>query len=132
MTYLIPGRPYPLQRARYNPHSKRPWDPQKALKLQIGNIISQQNKLKIFYDGPLKLEIRFYFPRTRSTRNDVWHDSRPDTTNLIKLIEDVAQGILFKDDCTICWIDARKMYDDQPRVEFSLYELNSRSITDGK
>lgn len=125
MPYLIPGKPLPLQRARHNPFGSRPWDPQKAIKRQIAAIIVAQNKIRKFYNGPLKLEIIFYFPRTRSSKDKIWHDTRPDTTNLTKLIEDVAQGILFKDDCTISWIDARKLYADVPRVEFNLKELNT-------
>jgi Holliday junction resolvase RusA-like endonuclease len=132
MVYVIPGKPQPLQRARTNPYGKRPWDPQKALKSQLGTLIAAQKKIKRFYEGPLKLVIVFLFPRTRATQFAKWHISRPDTTNLTKLIEDTAQGILFKDDCTICWIDTRKMYSDKPRVEFELYELEPRSITDGK
>lgn len=126
MTYLIPGKPQPLQRARHNPYGKRPWDPQKALKSQIGNIMQAQRTIKKFYEGPLKLEITFYFPRSQATRDMVWHVARPDTTNLTKLIEDVAQGILYRDDCAICWLDARKLYADIPRIEFTLIELENR------
>jgi len=132
MPYLIPGRPVPLQRARHNQYSSRPWDPQKALKQQLSHLIALQNKLKIMYQGPLRLEIIFYFPRSRETRKETWHHMRPDTTNLIKLIEDVCNKLLYEDDCQIAWIDARKMYSSKPRVEFDLHELEPERITDGK
>lgn len=123
MTYIIPGKPIPLQRARTNPHSKRPWDPQKEIKSQIGSIIAAQNKMRRFYCGPLELEITFYFPATKKNAPGSWHIARPDTTNLTKLIEDISQGILFADDCLICSLIAKKLYAETPRVEFVIREL---------
>jgi Holliday junction resolvase RusA-like endonuclease len=123
MTYIIPGKPIPLQRARTNPHGNRPWDPQKELKSQIAMIISSQNRMRRFYEGPLELEIIFYFPATKKNGAGTWHITRPDTTNLTKLIEDAVQGILFIDDCLICSLVAKKLYAEIPRVEFVLREL---------
>ena len=53
------------------------------------------------------------------------HHKRPDLSNLIKYLEDAAQGILFADDATITTINARKIYDMNPRTEFYLLKDNS-------
>jgi Holliday junction resolvase RusA-like endonuclease len=123
MKYTIPGRPIPLQRPRFNPNGKRPWDPQKSIKKQIGTILAAQNKLRLLYEGPLELEVTFYFPAPIKSMYGKWYKARPDTSNLIKLVEDAAQGILFTDDCLICSIVARKLYADYGRTEFTLREL---------
>jgi Holliday junction resolvase RusA-like endonuclease len=124
MLYVIPGDPVPLQRARVNPHSKRPWDPQKRIKYQIAQLISAQDPLKILYEGPLELKITFYMRRPKSAkRSEIFHSNRPDISNLLKFIEDVAQGILYKDDCTISRVVMEKIYGSPPRTEFTIREL---------
>jgi Holliday junction resolvase RusA-like endonuclease len=123
MRYIIPGDPVPLQRARTTPGQSRPWDPQKKIKLQFGHLISLQNKLKIFYEGPLELDIVFYMRHSNKSLEGHYHTSVPDLSNMVKFIEDVAQGILYKNDCTICSITTRKIYSQQPRTEFTIREL---------
>ena len=51
------------------------------------------------------------------------HYSRPDLSNLIKFIEDVATGILYKDDCIIAELVSYKHYDTNPRTEFMITPL---------
>jgi Holliday junction resolvase RusA-like endonuclease len=51
------------------------------------------------------------------------HIARPDLSNLIKFIEDIAIGILYGDDSIIAEIYARKCYDATPRTEFELIQL---------
>jgi len=50
------------------------------------------------------------------------HYIKPDLSNLIKYIEDISQGLLFRDDSAITKIVARKIYDPHARTEFSLTE----------
>lgn len=42
---------------------------------------------------------------------------KPDLTNLIKATEDALSGIVFKDDCQVTWIDARKWNKACPTVK---------------
>lgn len=129
MKYIIPGNPIPLARARHG--NRRTWDSQKAIKFGWGVQLQNQHNEKKFYTGPLLLDINFYFeiPKTHKKKYDLLSNSyflqRPDLSNLIKFVEDVATGILYQDDCTICSINTNKFYDDGngPRTEFYITEL---------
>lgn len=128
MRYIIIGNPIPLQRVRFvNRHC---WDSQKALKTKIGIELESQHGDLPLYEGPLKLLIHFYFsgPKSqpvtkRHALNEKSHIYRPDLSNLIKFIEDIAIGRLYHDDCLIAEIIARKCYSDVPRTEFDLIQL---------
>ena len=48
---------------------------------------------------------------------------RPDADNIMKAIFDSLNGIAYVDDCQIVSIAYNKMYDEQPRVEVTLTEL---------
>lgn len=128
MRYVIEGNPVPLQRVRFvNRHC---WDAQKALKTKIGIDIERQHDDSPFFSGPLKLIITFYFePATslsvtkRHRLSGVSHVFRPDLSNLIKFVEDIAIGIIYNDDCIIAEIEARKCYDSIPRTEFEIIQL---------
>ena len=52
-----------------------------------------------------------------------YHTFIPDLSNMIKYVEDTAQGILYKNDSIISSITAKKVYDLNPRTEFTLKTL---------
>lgn len=127
MIYVIPGDPVPLARARIGYGAKRMYDSQKECKLHAGIIIQSQMPNDEFYEGPLDLDVTFFMriPRRIHTKRDIernftYHHGRPDLSNLLKFIEDVAQSILFKDDAQIARITSRKIYHQDPRTEFTL------------
>lgn len=120
MRYIIPGNPVALQRPRFNQGQKRPWDPQKKIKEQVALFIIAQNKSQPMYGGPLELNITFFMLHKKHKGH---HVSVPDLSNMIKFLEDVAQGILYENDSLIASIIARKVYDENPRTEFTIREL---------
>lgn len=126
-TYIIDGPP--IAWARAVPGHYRVWDIQKQLKVNYAILLEDQHGSLPFYSGPLHLEIYFFFkiPKTRSKHyHDLLlspHFYKPDLSNLIKLIEDVASGVLYRDDSLIASITAHKYYDATPRTEFTITEL---------
>jgi Holliday junction resolvase RusA-like endonuclease len=103
------------------------YDCQKQEKLVDGLQVRQQIKSSWipWKRIPLKLTVRFYFGEARSSRKaetggvrDGWHIKRPDLSNLIKYIEDVCQGIVYDDDCSIVQICASKEFSTQSYTEF--------------
>ena len=96
-----------------------------AQKKVIQNIIASQ------YNGPLhKTAITVFFafafipPRSLSNKKRkamieglIPHTKRPDCTNLTKLLEDCATGIIWLDDNQIIESRTRKFYDE---TEYSL------------
>lgn len=130
--YCIPGDPLPLARARYG--NGRVYDSQKQLKVHWGIVLQHQHQDREFYKGALSLEVTFYFKYPKSTANKyikqsiIHHHVKPDLSNLIKFIEDVAQGILYQNDSRISVIQAQKLYDhENPRTEFCIREIYGKN-----
>lgn len=127
-SYIILGDPIPLARPRMG--NGRIWDSQKHTKFAFGvQLVNQHGSLPMF-DGPLHLDITFYFsyPKmSKKKREELLHNYHvyvPDLSNLIKLIEDVGtEAGLYKDDRLISKITSKKEYADTARVEFTITEL---------
>ena len=73
------------------------------------------------------VNITFYMPipksysKKRKLRlNGQPHVKKPDTDNMIKLVLDRADKILFKDDKYIYKINAQKIYSNIPRIELDM------------
>jgi len=65
---------------------------------------------------PIELELVFIFERARSNKTAL-HAQKPDASNLVKIIEDAANGILWHDDCQIVRLTARKEWGLPARTE---------------
>lgn len=132
-TYILLGNPIPLARARHG--NGRVYDAQKQLKFTAGILLARQHDNGSYFEGALELEACFHFaiakcnlrraPLLRSTP----HFIRPDLDNLIKFICDISNGIIFKDDCTISSIIAKKVYCDlgDEKTVFTIRELNGKN-----
>ena len=126
IVYVIPGEPIPLARPRHSHNNV--YDSQKNQKLVLSINLRNQHKNKPLYLGPLLLNITFYMPVAKSREEfkaslmGTPHFYKPDLSNLIKMTEDIANGIIFKDDCQIVEIIAKKIYGE-PRTEFTITEM---------
>ena len=89
--------------------------------------MESQHDERPFYEGFLHLDIHFFLkiPSRAKTKtfDGRYHVYRPDLSNLIKFIEDIASKVLFRDDSMICSIVATKKYDKEPRTEFEVRSL---------
>lgn len=126
--FVIPGDPIPLARARFG--NNKVWDSQKQIKFGFGAQLQTQFIGHDQFKGPVRLDIDFYFKPAQSIsekkkleKYGQWHAIKPDISNLIKFVEDVATGILFHDDCLIATLSASKHYDDNARTEITIIEL---------
>jgi Holliday junction resolvase RusA-like endonuclease len=106
------------------------WDSQRYIKSKYGDMLDEQHGDLELFEGPIKLEAWFYFKIPKGLKAEAYHQrrgnyhkQRPDLSNLIKFIEDVASGILYKDDALIASIVAHKVWDENPRTEFTLVEI---------
>lgn len=126
--YVIPGDPTALARARYG--QRKVYDSQKQLKLIAGlSLVEQHRGLEMFI-GPLHLDVTFFMgtpskmnAAKRKSLDSTYHVYRPDLSNLLKFIEDIATGILYRDDSLIASISCKKIYDELPRTEFILTQI---------
>lgn len=124
--YVLLGDPTALKRARIAATHNRVYDSQKACKLALGIQLLDQHD-GICFEGPTQLEAVFFFKppqRMSNAKLPQWHQSRPDVSNLLKLIEDVIQDChIVKDDCLFCREVIEKKYDNRPRTEIILTAL---------
>jgi len=125
--FKIDDVPIPLRRARFT--GTHCWDSQKQQKMIIGLALQSQLADEPLFEGPLDIDILFYFPISKrlSKENqliykDKPHIFKPDLDNLIKMYLDCSNNILFKDDCIVSTIHARKLYGI-PRTEIIITEL---------
>jgi len=128
ITYIIPGDPIPLARARYG--NRRVWDSQKEVKLISTISLVQQHNDNPFFEGPIHMDLIFYIGLPHNRRKPFknqfdYHYYKPDLDNLIKYVADIANGILYYDDCIISAITAKKIYDYEPRTQITVRELNA-------
>jgi len=128
--YIIHGRPIACQRPRF---SLKPgvsqghiWDSQKKEKFAYGLILKQLHNNKPFFQGAIEVELKFSFvwPAKSKYIYERPHIFKPDLDNLIKLYLDVANGILWKDDCAVSKITACKFYgvDEKTEIIVRVYE----------
>lgn len=129
-TYTLFFSPEPLSRPRVNFTTKSVYDSQRNLKSGLASLIASQHGKLPFFEGPLELDITFVFDypanwsRAKKDSTKI-HSIKPDLDNLVKMICDVCQDVLYKDDSRISKINAIKIYDDGKgtRTEFTLREI---------
>lgn len=110
------------------------YDPSQDIKRDF-LLTVQDNAPKEPITGPIMVTVEFYFGRPKNhyktgklsamLRDDCpeWHTSRKDIDNLQKLIFDALNGIFWKDDKQICWVEAQKKYSERPRTEIIITTL---------
>lgn len=128
MTFIIPGDPVPLARARIGKYSI--YDAQKHEKLVAGMVVTKQMNNEPPLNGPLELEVVFFMslPKKGNRKMGYPHFCKPDLDNMIKYICDICNKIAFYDDSAIYKITAIKMYDSRPRTVFTLREMPNEFI----
>jgi len=84
-------------------------------------------------EGAISVSMVFTMPRPKSHYRSgkyshilkdnapMVHVSKPDIDNLIKFYLDAMTGSFWKDDCTICTIEASKIYNEECMVEIEYW-----------
>ena len=135
MYYVIKGDPIPLSRARIGHGARHVYDCQREAKRICAIHIQNQRGEDPLVGGPIHLDITFFMRIPKVAQKNVenkrfqYHYYKPDISNLIKFLEDVSNRILFNDDSQIAYITARKVYDKEPRTEFSITPLKEKYQT---
>ena len=126
--YVLPGNPIAWTRAVPNYGKHRMYDSQKNVRLIIGIEIQKQHGTAPNFEGAIALEAYYYFTPPQRCNPDKlpeWHLTKPDTSNLTKLYEDILScdlGII-KNDSMICKEYCEKRYSLEPKTIIILTEL---------
>jgi Holliday junction resolvase RusA-like endonuclease len=70
--------------------------------------------------GPLGLDVVFCMPMPAKPKahqtEGSWHTSRPDADNLLKLVCDCLNELVWNDDAQVAFVTVRKVYSKEPRT----------------
>jgi len=126
--YILPGDPTPLARPRFA--KNHVYDSQQSEKEAASLIIKHQHNHSPLLKGSLILDVTFFMPlpiswsdKKRNEQFRQFHSYKPDTSNLLKFIEDICTGIIYNDDSQISYIIAKKIYAFEPCTKFTVTEL---------
>jgi Holliday junction resolvase RusA-like endonuclease len=127
--YILPGSPMAWKRAGLC--KSRFYDQQTHVKMAKGCEMNLQRNGAPTLMKPIRLIAMFYMPMPNSwspKKRDLMRGKHcpttPDNTNMMKLIEDIAVEVqIMRDDALIASHFYDKIYDDNPRTEFILQEI---------
>jgi len=79
--------------------------------------------------GPLAMSVhaQFLFPKSWSPKKKIttyWKETKSDTSNIIKIIEDAMNGIVFNDDAQISLLAAQKTYGTVAQTVVKIWSLS--------
>jgi Holliday junction resolvase RusA-like endonuclease len=124
--YVLKGDPIPLSRVRIG-RNRNVYNPQRELKLITRITIESQHSDDPLFKGPLRMIAVFYMPIPESQKKKIkkgaQHFRKPDLDNLLKFICDLGNGLIWKDDALVAEAQCKKIYDPNPRTEFTIMEL---------
>jgi len=126
--YVLMGSPVPLARPRFA--RGHVWDSQGVIKQNFMDEIRYQHGKLPMLSGPIHADVTFFMAisstascKRRERMRGTPHIYRPDFSNMLKFIEDVCHGIVYKDDCIISSICGSKIYEEDPRTEIIFSEI---------
>lgn len=111
--------------------NSRPW---KAL---VSDAAIEATGAGSLLTGPLELVVRFYMPRPKGHQgarglrpSAPTHPAvKPDTTKLLRAVEDALAGLVYKDDAQIVEQHVFKAYGEPARCEIGVFEINAQAVT---
>jgi len=128
--FTIKGDPKALKRHRTFRRGKLTgqYDPSQGDKADFLSIAHKYAPDKPI-DVPIHLRATFIFQRPKNhyrangqvkSQFGSQHIGRPDVDNLIKFVCDSLNGVFWRDDSLIFWVNAQKKYGDAPLTEIEI------------
>ena len=101
------------------------FDRQKRDKIAFGLYLAQQHENQPLFCKAIAMDITFFMkkPKIPKLKYAQYHSTTPDLDNLCKFLLDAIKGVVINDDRIICSLSAKKVYDIQPRTEFTVTEV---------
>lgn len=134
ITLIIPGRPAAWQRARSNGKVRFDSPEQARNKLTIGQIGAGAMGGKPPFEVPLEIVVAAFWPwpksiseKRRRAYGSQYFVSRPDGDNILKLLGDALNGIVWRDDAQIVSASITKRYGLTPQTVVKVTPLMEES-----
>jgi Holliday junction resolvase RusA-like endonuclease len=122
--YVVNLKPIPWQRPHLN--EKTFFDNQKKEKVLFGIYLQQQHNDEPLFGKSISMDLTFFMPIPRSVKDrtkNPYHANRPDLDNLCKFVLDSMKDVIITDDKIISILTAMKVYDNNPRTEILIKEV---------
>jgi Holliday junction resolvase RusA-like endonuclease len=129
----------PIPQARHRSSTRHgkvfQYDPSHKDKKKFALLVSNEFRNDPF-NGDISVSLTFGIPRPKKhyrtgkyshklkNNSPVFVRTKPDIDNLIKFVMDACNKVLWKDDCCIVEIQARKMYTDKPFTDIEVWHIN--------
>lgn len=128
--FLPPGAKFPVL-TDDNPRS-RPWMNSVAATAAAARVDAGIG----LFDGPVRLTVEFHFARPKShfgkrglkSSAPAWHTIRPDTTKLLRGLEDALKGVVWRDDSQVVQQTATKLYGESDYTVVTIVELSDLRV----
>lgn len=134
---IVPGKPVGKERPRFA--KGRAYTP--SMTAVYEEDVRKLYKVNRMMEGTLEAKIVAYYPIPKSTSNKkrvpmlngtVKPVVKPDLDNIAKIILDSLNKVAYADDSQVVSLSVSKFYDDNPRVEVTLIELEDEIYIQGK
>lgn len=130
VSFVVPGIATPWARAgRKGGFSFTPGK-QRAAMADIKVLAQRAMEGAPLLAGPVMVRVTVTYPwpaslsaRKRALPNAHWKGTRPDLSNLVKLIEDALIGVVYTDDGQIAGLAAYKTYDERAEIAVTISDL---------
>lgn len=132
---FIPGNPVPQGRPRacirgkhasvYEDAKSKDWKKTIAVhaQYQLDRLSFDVKGPRVLIDTAIKLEVEFRLlrPKSVSVKKRPEPITRPDLDNLVKAVKDALTGVLWRDDSQVIELEAKKVYDNPPGVDITVW-----------
>jgi len=151
MKIIIPGNPIAKARHRRRKLFNGKvidYDPQETEKFKVTSFLkwyvkcyfesNEKERLKegqkMACDEAFEMHVTFHMPIAATDselkRNaKLWgfipHAQKPDCSNLLKFYEDAANEVLYRDDCQLTSVSAKKLWSNNPRTEINIMAIKT-------
>jgi Holliday junction resolvase RusA-like endonuclease len=133
LTFEVPGQPIAQQRPRAASRGKfvTIYDAKesRAAKSHVALYASMAQGNKPVAMGALSATVEFHVkkPKSKIRKNSTpfpYPNCKPDIDNMIKLVFDAINGIIFKDDSQIISLTASKVWaSEEPKTQISIFKV---------
>lgn len=127
--YILKGEPIPISKIK-NSSTQRIWNTQKSDKFSWSMQLANQHEGNDIFTGPVHLDVFFYMmppdyavAKKKGIISGKYNYYLPLLSSFIRFLEEAAVGVLWNDPCLLSSLKSFKMYDENPRTEFTITKL---------
>ncbi len=103
------------------------YDTQTRDSVAFGLYLSQQHNEEPLFNKQIHIDATFYMPINKALKDrkeSYHHGDKPYLDNLYKFLVESMRNVVIPDERVICSLSLKKVYDKEPRTEFTITEVD--------